>query len=163
MTLLAIVVSIVAVAFAGALGTAVHDSQARYYAEQTQTRHAVVATTIGDSLTGHMVYSVVITANARWQADGAEHIGEVLLDHPVKAGNSVKIWVDTRGDSVEPPSPASRAGTDAVTAAVFAWLTVIAVMAALVTVVRTCVHRSQNAAWDLELRNLTEGRTNRQP
>jgi hypothetical protein len=164
---LGILVPLVAAAFAGALGTAVHDARNREYTAQAQTRHAVTAKAIDDSTIVLAVDDSLATrVKARWQVNGTEHTGSLDWDHTVKTGDPLAIWVDRNGDRVDPPAPTAQAGVDAVGVAYAAWVTVTLAVAGLVCWGRSHLDRQRDSAWEREIRCLIDndgGRTNRRP
>ncbi len=74
---LAVVVSLLAVPVAAAVGTAVHDSRRDVYAQQHHTRHLVTATITDDTAAQNISRTNTATMAARWSATGAEHTGAV--------------------------------------------------------------------------------------
>ena len=74
---LAVVVSLLAVPIAAAVGTAVHDSRGHLYAEQAHTRHIVAATVTDVPASQQVLRTGTITVPVRWSAAGAEHTGAV--------------------------------------------------------------------------------------
>lgn len=161
---LAVVLVVIATAFAGVCGTLIHDSQTQKYLRQAQTRHAVVATAIDDSESAAGPETTTFAVQARWRFNGVDHAGLIGRANAVKAGAPLKIWVDDSGGPVEPPSPVQRATMDALSAAVVGWLIVVAAAAQVVAAVRAHAARMRNAQWDKDIRCLTDndgGRTNR--
>ena len=163
--MLAIVVALIAVPIAGAIGTSVHDTRARIYAEQAQTRHIVtaIATTNSTALATNSGFSMV---RVKWSAPGGEHAATLIRDKPIKAGQPVDIWVDQAGAYADSPLAPGRAGFDAVVAAVLAWCAVVGVMAGLTQGLRWRLDRRRYAQWDTEISTLAngnDGRTNLQP
>jgi len=161
---LAVVVIVTATAFAGVFGTIIHDNQAQKYLQQTQTRHAVVATAVDDSESAVAPNTVAFTVNARWRYNGINHTDLIGWNNTVKAGDSLRIWVDDQGARAERPSPVERAAVDALTAAVVGWLIVVAAAAQVVAAVRAHATRMRDAQWERDIRCLTDddgGRTNR--
>jgi hypothetical protein len=150
---------------AGAIGTAVHESRARLYTEQAQTRHIVAATAIEDS-TAFVEQDVeAFRTHAHWRANGVEHFGSVDLAFATKAGDPLDVWVDASGDQVAAPTPTSRAGIDAMFAGAGAWLTVMAGVAGLSMIVRLWLTRRRYTGWDREWQSLVSddgGRTGSQ-
>lgn len=147
---LAIAISLTAIPFAGAIGTAVHEAQARTYAAEQQTRHRATTTTEDNAV-------------ARWQVGDAENAG--ALDAAVKDGSSLDVWVDRNGRHVGPPAPSWQAGADAVVAAVGFWLSVTALAALLVAAVRPFLRRARYGGWNRDIASLVHddgGRTKRQ-
>jgi hypothetical protein len=151
---------------AGAIGTAVYDSRARMYAVESHTRHTISGTVIEDSTV------VVIPRDAeafrapvRWQADGVEHIDSVMLDHATTVGDQVDVWVDAAGNQAPAPTPAWRAGLDAVGAGAAAWAGMMAGIALAFVLVRVRLARRRSLSWERELHALVSddgGLTGRQ-
>jgi hypothetical protein len=164
---LGILVALVSVAYAGALGTAVHDARSRVYIAQAQTRHTLTATATEDStIVSRVDDSTATRVNARWQVDGTEHSGIFNWGHAVKTGDPLMIWVDRNGDRVDAPAPTSQAVEDAVGVAYVVWQTVVLVTAALVWLGRSYLDRRRDSAWERDIRCLIDdggGRTNRKP
>ena len=161
---LAVVLTVVSIPIAGAIGTFVHEDRTRLYAEEAQSRHQVTATAIEDGTVVTQQHSVSFTAPAAWTAAGRDHSEIVTWSGPVKAGDQQSIWVNTDGAKVEPPSPSSRAAADAVAIAISVWLGVAAALAGLVYVVRRGLDHRRHAQWDCELNasRQNDGRTNHQ-
>jgi hypothetical protein len=144
---LAVAVSLAAIAFAGAIGTAVHDDHARTYAAEEQSRHKI---TTPENRT------------ARWHVGDVENAG--ALRTSMNDGLSLDNWVDQSGHRVGPPAPSWQAGADAVVAAVGFWLSVTAAAALLVAAVRRFLRRARYAGWNREIASLVHddgGTTNR--
>jgi hypothetical protein len=147
---LAVVISLAAIPFAAAVGTAVHDEHAHTYAAQQHDRHQVTTTATNDKF--------------RWQAGDVENAGSFPWKNPVKDSASVGIWVDSNGRQVSPPAGAWQAGADAVVAAAGFWLCVIAAATLLVTLARRGLRRARYAGWNRDIATLVHddgGRTNR--
>jgi len=162
---LGILIALVAAAFAGALGTAVHDARSREYIAQAQTRHTVTARATEDStIVLRVDDSTATSVNARWQVNGTEHTGTVNWDHAVKTGDPLTIWVDRDGDRVDAPTPSTQAGADAVGVAYGTWQTVALAVAGFVYWARSRLDCRRDAVWERDIRCLIDdagGRTNR--
>jgi hypothetical protein len=128
---LAVKVSLLAVPVAAAVGTAVHDSRRDVCAAQHHTRHLVTATITDGAADNNISRTNTATMAARWSAAGAEHTGAVTAQSATKPGDHVAIWVDNNGAATDEPTPTTRAGVDAVTAALFMWAGVTAAAAIL--------------------------------
>lgn len=161
---LAAVLTVVSIPIAGAIGTFVHEDRTRLYAEEAQSRHQVTATAVEDGAVVTQPRSVSFTAPAAWSAAGRDHSEIVIWSGPAKAGDQQTIWVNSDGAKVEPPSPSSRAATDAVAIAITVWLGVTAALAGLVYLVRCGLDWQRHAQWDWELNasRQNDGRTNHQ-
>ena len=147
---LAIVVSLLAIPIAAAVGTAVYDSNRHLYAEQAHTRHTVAAT-VSDVPASQILRTGTTTVAARWTAAGAEHTGTVKAQLTTKAGDTVEIWVDDNGAQVPAPTPTTRAAVDAVTGAVVIWICVAAIAATLFTATRAVCDRIRFTGWQHDL------------
>jgi hypothetical protein len=150
---LGILVGLVAAACAGALGTAVHEERSRVYIAQAQSRHTVTAKAIDDST---IVFgaddNTATRVSARWQVNRIEHAGSFTWDRVVKTGDALRIWVDSDGNRVDPPTPTSQAGVDAVCLAFSVWQTVVLVVTGLICWGRSRLQRRRDAAWEREIR-----------
>ncbi len=152
---LGILVGLVAAACAGALGTAVHEERSRVYIAQAQSRHTVTAEAIDDSTIFLGADDNTATrVSARWQVNGIEHTGSFTWDGAVKTGDALRIWVDSYGGRVDPPTPTSQAGVDAVCVAFSVWQTVVLVVTGLICFGRSRLQRRRDAAWEREIRRL---------
>lgn len=161
---LGILVALVSVAYAGALGTAVHDARSRVYIAQAQTRHTLTATATKDStIVSGVDDSTATRVNARWQVDGTEHSRSFNWDQPVKTGDPLTIWVDRNGDRVDAPAPTSQAGADAVGVAYAAWQTVALAAAGLVSWGRSRLDRRRDSVWERDIRCLIRDGSGRTP
>jgi hypothetical protein len=162
---LVFVTALAVIPVAGTIGTAVYESRARLYAEQAQTRHTVAATAIDDRTVIVDQNAEVFTTEARWRANGVEHVGSVDLAHATKAGDQLDVWVDASGDQVAAPTPTSRAGIDAMFAGAGAWLIAVAGVAGLSMFVRLWMTHRRFLGWDREWQALVSdngGRTGSQ-
>lgn len=149
---LAFAVSILALPLAAAVGTAVHESRARVYAEQAQTRHQVVATITGESDGRRNLSSPTVTAPARWVAAGAEHTGMVAVPRAVKPGDRVDVWVDEQGSPVS--KPMFSALDEAVAVGAAFWFGVVTGAVALFGLARILLDRSRHAGWQRDFDRL---------
>lgn len=144
---LAIMVSLLAVPLAGAVGTAVYDSRRDVYAEQARTRHITTATITDDTAAQKISRTGEATMQARWSAFGLEHSGAVTAPSASESGDHVTIWVDNNGILADKPTPTSRAAVDAVTAAAAIWASVAAAAAILVAGTRAVCDRIRAIGW----------------
>lgn len=143
----AVMVSLLAIPVAAALGTAVHDSQRDVYAQQHHTRHLVTATITDDTAAQKISRTNTVTMAARWSAAGAEHTGAVTAQSATEPGDHVAIWVDDNGELIDEPTSTSRAGVDAVTAALFMWAGVTTAAALLVAGIQAVCGRIRAIRW----------------
>ena len=161
---LAVLLTVVAVPIAGAIGTSVYDAHTRVYLQEAQTRHQVTATAIEDGKVVAQQKSISFTAQATWTAAGRDHSDIVTWPDLVNAGDRQFIWVNVDGEKVDPPPSSSDAAADAAGIAISVWLGVAAASAGLVYAVRRGLNRRRYAQWDCEFDASREnnGRTNHQ-
>ena len=158
----AVLVSLLAVPVAAAVGTAVHDSRRDVYAQQHHNRHLATATITDGTAAQNLSRTITATMAARWTAAGSERTGAVETQSATKAGDHVAIWVDDNGALTDGPTPTSRAGADAVTAALFMWAGVTAAAAILVAGIQAVCDRVRAIRWQRALDTLV-GRDGHKP
>ena len=159
---LAVVVSLLAAPITAAVGTAVYDSRRDVYAEQDHTRHIVTATITDVPAAQNILRTNTATMAARWSAAGAEHTGAVTAQSATEPGDQVEIWVDDSGALTDEPTPTTRAGVDAVTAALFMWAGVTAAAAILLAATRAVCDRIRASRWQHAIDTLV-GRDGHKP
>jgi hypothetical protein len=151
-----------AVPVAAAVGTAVHDSRRDVYAQQHHIRHLVTATITDDTAAQNISRTNTATMAARWSAAGAEHTGAVTAQSATEPGDQVAIWVDDSGALTDEPTPTTRAGVDAVTAALFMWAGVTGAAAILLAGTRAVGDRIRASRWQHAIDTLV-GRDGHKP
>jgi hypothetical protein len=151
---LAVVISLVTLPIAGAVGTAVIDSRRDLYAEQANSRSTVVATVTDVPDSAREPRIGAITVPARWSAGGSDYTGTIAADSTVDIGDPVEIWVDNNGKWVPAPTSTTRAALDAVAATLLIWLCVTGAAAAVVAITRAHCTRIRYARWQHGLDNL---------
>lgn len=164
--LLAVAVSLIVVPIAGTIGTAVYDARGRVYAEEAHSRYPVTATVVGESTAAVRENMAATVVQIRWRTEGGEHTDAFALDHAVKTGDLINIWVNGQGNRVRPPTPTSQAGVEGALAGVMVWLGVVVAVSTLFATVRLWLNRLRYAGWDRGIRSLAGndgGRTNSQP
>ena len=142
---LAVLLTVVAVPIAGAIGTFVYDAHTRVYAQEAQTRHQVTATPIEDGTVVTQPKSLSFTARATWTVVGRDHPEIFIWSDRVKAVDQKSIWVNADGAKVGPPSSSSDAAADAVGIAINVGLGVAAASAGLLYVVRRGLDHRRDA------------------
>jgi hypothetical protein len=151
---LAVVVSLLAVPIAAAVGTAVYDARSQAYAEQADTRHTVPATVTDVPASPQILRTGTTTVPARWTAAGAEHTGAVKAPSTAKTGDTVEIWVGHSGEQAPAPTPTTRAAVEAVTGVLVIWVSVAAIAATLSTLTRAVCDRIRLTGWQHDLDSL---------
>lgn len=166
LTLVLIAIPVAFIAVAGAVGTSQYDARSRAYAEAARTSHPVTATAIEDSDVVVSPNSIVTVVTARWNANGANHVGEFPYPERLTAGDEFTIWVDAQGRRIVRPPSAGRAVNEASGIAVGSWLAVAATSAALGYGLHRRLDRRRYAQWERDLALLAGddgNRTNHQP
>lgn len=146
-TLIAFVVSLLAIPFAGVAAGVTYGVRDRVYVQQAQQRHTVTATitqTTADD-TG------ITVAQVKWPVSQGERSGQLELADAAEVGDRTTVWVDVRGDLVTPPTPTWQAAGDAFAAALATLLVIAVGVVALVISVRSRLNRARDAQWDREL------------
>jgi hypothetical protein len=160
-SLLILVIVVLALPVAGAIGTTTHDSRAREYAALRLTSHQVDAIATDDSIPGKLRYQDTYTTPLQWQFAGRHHSGTIRTRAMMKPGDRKQIWVDAAGNQTVAPLTDRDAAIDAVGAAVASWAVVAGAGATAMVVLRYQLNRRRYAAWDRELEDLADnGRTN---
>ncbi|WP_142277126.1 Rv1733c family protein [Mycobacterium asiaticum] len=150
---LCVAVTLLAAPFAAAVGTAIHDSRARSYAEQAESRTAVNATVLDRPARSDSTW-----VQARWFAAGTEHTGVVQSESAPKPGEVIDIWANPDGSYAGPPH--MSAAREAVLVAMAIWLNAAVGAAALFAATRAACNRARDAGWRPEL---VTGEGNEQP
>ena len=153
--LLAVAISLIGVPFAAAFGTSVHEQRAHMYAQQTHDLHQLAAVATANSTIVPRGYSVEIHVPVTWHAKGATRTDVITVAEPVRAGADVTIWLDRDGGLARPPAPPTRAGVEAVGAALAVWLGLSAVCTLVVVLIRARLDRARAKAWDHDLQTLS--------
>lgn len=152
--MLAVVVSLLVIPVAGAVGSAVYDTRAHLYAREARTWHRVTATIIGTGGEAVHPYSGRPVMQARWAAEGGWYTAFLPIKDPVKPGDLVQVWVDDDGNPVDAPPPTSNAGSEAVTIAVSIAVLVIGVSASLVVATRWQLDRIRDTQAERAIQTL---------
>ncbi|WP_101949607.1 hypothetical protein [Mycobacterium sp. 3519A] len=148
---LAVLLAIVAIPVAAAVGTSVHEERLRLYAEQAQTRHQVMANAVGEGQVVPNHRSVAFVAEATWTDAGIPHQGVVPWSGKAEIGDKQRIWVDDHGDYVGPPSSPGRATAEAVAVSFLILLGVVELAAASVHLIRRRLDDRRFALWEREI------------
>lgn len=162
---LAALLVMIAAACAGILGTFVYEAEKQQYLGEAVARHTVVATALDDSTPGVRPSSSDSSVRARWRSNGVDHVEAIGLDYPIKAADSVSIWVDANGNKVDAPTPATQAARNAVNIAFLAWWVTVLAVLQIVGMIRVRIARSRDMQWEHDIRQIVDdetGRTNRQ-
>lgn len=162
---LAVVVTLCAVPFVAALGTAYRDTASAEYAEQTAQRHQVTAIALGDSVNSAWPDVRNNDVDVEWtDAAGHHHVASLTWPNRVGHADPIDIWVDVDGNVVAQPMSPADAAAEAVSVALLAWLALAGTVAGFLAGLRLWLNRTRRAAWERDLAELIgddRGRTNR--
>jgi hypothetical protein len=75
------------------------------------------------------------------------HTGEVTAQSDTEPGDHLAIWVDDKGALTDAPASTTRAGVDAVTAALFMWAGVTGAAAILLAGTQAGCNRIRASRW----------------
>ena len=124
-------------------------------AEQRSDRvvTAVLAKKAPTSTVDPYVADPEVWAQARWTApDGATRSGQILARAGTPAGGKVDIWVNTTGETVDPPAQHQTVVIGAITVGVIGGLFVDLILMGTDIIIRRTLDRRRLAAWDSEWR-----------
>jgi hypothetical protein len=160
--LLTLLLAILAVPVAGALGTAVYDNQIHVFADERMARHLVEAKATHDSAVTALPYQFSYVSEVRWEFAGKIHTGVASTRSRMKVGDQTSVWVDAAGEFAPPPRGDEDAAAGAVIAALGLWIAIAGGATAAYALLRACLNHLRHAAWDRALADLAEndGRTN---
>ncbi|MBM7863833.1 Rv1733c family protein [Lentzea nigeriaca] len=157
----ALVIALLAVPVAGAVGSELHarqqtrvavDQQTRQRADAVLAENAPPAAHVDDR--GTVLEAVPV--RARWLGpDGQERQGEVQAHYGATAGTTVPIWIDRHGGLTAPPLSAEGAVITAIGAALLVWGAATAAVALLYLVTRFVHTRLRRRRWELEWRQVS--------
>jgi hypothetical protein len=156
--LLVVVVALLAAPIAGAAGTSIYDILSHRFAAIASTRQEVPATVTHDSTLAPKTYEKPFLTAVRWDFHGAVHTDEVRTDQ-MKAGQKLRIWVDTAGDRTVKPLTNENAATEAVVSAFGLWFAAAGIASVAWMVLRLRLNRSRYADWDRALDDLADHNT----
>ncbi|MEZ0351575.1 hypothetical protein [Mycobacterium sp. pR1184] len=146
-TLIAFVVALLAIPFAGVAAGSTYGVRERVYVQQAHQRHAVTATITQTAVDD----SGIAVVQAKWPVPQGERTGQLELADAVEVGDRTTVWVDMHGDLVTAPTPTWQAVGDAFAAALGTLLVIAAGVVALVISVRSRLNHARDAQWDREL------------
>jgi hypothetical protein len=126
-------------------------------AAEAATRHPVDAVAVGNSKTDPTMSDsapTTFSAQVRWFAQNASRDAETKVDHPVKAGDHVPIWVDDRGNVTTAPLTDDDIHVVAIGTAALIWLVAAVLLGGAFAVLHGTLDRSRNRGWDRGLHQL---------
>jgi hypothetical protein len=152
-----LIMLIVAVYPAMALGEAGYAARSHTNAAEAATRHSVDAVAIGNGKSNPTVSGAVPTTfsvQVRWLAQNTTREAEAKVDRAVKAGDPVNIWVDDRGNITTAPLTDDDIHVVAIGTAALVWLAAAVILGAVFAMLHGVLDRSRNRGWDRGLHEL---------
>jgi dipeptidyl aminopeptidase/acylaminoacyl peptidase len=149
---LAMVVS--AALYCATLADSFYASRSHTVAVEAATRHLVDATAVAASTADPKTVQQAVqryTVHVRWLAQNVTREKDLRLDHAVKAGDHVPVWLDDRGNATTPPLTDVGAHGDAVGAAALLWVLVTSVIGGAVVLLRRLLNGVRYRSWDRAL------------
>jgi flagellar basal body L-ring protein FlgH len=103
----AVAFSLFAASVAGAIGTTVHYSQSRVYPEEAHTRQPIraIVTITRHSAKVPRPHANTAIIQARWQAEGIEHVDIFRSQRAVTVGDQIDIWASESRRRLQLPRP----------------------------------------------------------
>lgn len=152
----AMLVVLIAVPFAGMLGSNTYARESERARFETATRHQVTATLLVDAppaSAGGRNATVGGTALVKgtWaRSDGTRVTGEVLTARGGLAGDRVSVWLDTTERPVSAPLREDIAMWNAIGMVLFSWLGLITLCGAAYWLAHLHFNRARYAEWERE-------------
>jgi hypothetical protein len=144
-------------------GSGIYADRAQSVSEHMHSRHPVDATAVSPSTFPSRV-APNRSVQARWVTAFTERTELVGVDHDVKAGDRLTVWLDSDGNVVSPPETLSDARGYAAALTVALWLGVTVTSVACLVLLRAVLNSRRFHSWDREwqlLINNDDGWANR--
>jgi len=152
-----IVMLLVAAYPAWVVGQTGYAARSHAIAAEAASHHPVEATALGNSRSEPSISESVETTfvvDVRWFAQNATHDAVAKVDHPVKAGDHVGIWLNDAGKVTTPPLTDADARIAAIGTVALLWLTMAAMVGAAFAMLRKVLDGARDRGWDRGLREL---------
>jgi hypothetical protein len=162
-----LLLGLLAVPVAAAVGTGAHEAAARQAAHQRSLLHVVPARTLEDALApvgpdGPVVGPLPVRVS--WvDHTGVTKRAAVEVEPGTPAGTKVSVWVDAHGREAPPPSTASETVMTGVWTAVGGLLAAWSCLTLAVVGIRRALDRSRLRMWETEWRQVAPHWTGRDP
>lgn len=150
---LAVLVTLLAVPIAGAVGLAVYDTKRDFYAQQALTRQNITATVLDETAKPDLRRNTV-RVSVQWYWAGTQHTGMLRESTTAQPGDTVDIWVDRNGSMVGAPKSEGTALLDALVVAAFTWVLVAAGAGFVLSGIRALHRRMCDDAWQRDIDRL---------
>ncbi|AKS31792.1 hypothetical protein [Mycolicibacterium goodii] len=154
----AVLLTIAAIYPAAHLGHAGYAGRAQAIAAEAAARHPIEATALAGSTIDPTLAEATTPASfhvrVQWNTQSGVRQALSAVDHPVKAGDKVRIWLDDKGAVTSAPKTDSDARIAGIGAFVFAWLAMVVLIGGGYAAVHVALTRRRNREWDQGLREL---------
>jgi hypothetical protein len=130
--------------------------RAQTFAAEAATRHPAEATALSSTKPTTPGPAPGYAVQIQWFAQNATHDGTLRLNHEVKTGDHVRIWLNQRGELTQAPRTDVDARTDAIGSAALLWLVAVSIAIGLLTVLRRVMDRIRYRAWDRSWRLMVD-------
>ena len=160
--LVILIVALLAVPVAGAVGTEVYDDLVHTFGAAQRDRHEVQAVATRDSVARPQELELRFLTPIQWQSAGAAHTDDVRTGR-MKIGEQLMIWVDNAGSRTTEPLTDKDAAAQAIVAAFLLWSGAVGVATTAWAMLGMRLNRARYRDWDRELDDLADndGRTNK--
>ena len=148
--LIAVVVTLAAIAPAAAFGTSVLTQQSQVALQQATDRHTVSATAMAGSVIEARIAAVRFWSPVRWMANDVVHNAWIEGTDDLKSGDLTTVWVNDRGELAGPPLTHEQVSANAFGAGVLLWLSIVGGMCLVIQVLRWRLDRTRYADWSNE-------------
>ncbi|WP_443677846.1 Rv1733c family protein [Mycolicibacterium baixiangningiae] len=139
---------IVAGFFAAQVSTSVRTDHMHAVGMDAANRHPIEAVALERSQVKPQRPITTFTVPVQWFANGGTRDKTVEIQHPVKAGDRVRLWIDAQGNAVSAPRSEADARASGVGAGLGFWLLSLCVVATALVVLRRALNRVRYRAWD---------------
>ncbi|WP_199433780.1 Rv1733c family protein [Qaidamihabitans albus] len=163
--LLVILVPLMVLPFAAALGSETYARESRVAATEASERHEALAVLVADApatpLSAHGGASRDETSVlAEWRLpDGTRRTGTIRAEAGLPAGTEVPIWLDEDGDVVLAPRTATTAAWEGVAVAATLWLGAVAMCAMGFWLACRALDRRRFGQWEREWEDIDRQRS----
>ncbi|ASR35774.1 hypothetical protein BAY61_13040 [Prauserella marina] len=154
--MLVILVSVTALPFASAVGSETYADESPAVTAQARQRHQVEAVLVDNAPPVRPpVYggasNNVTSVRAEWVlSDGTRRTGTIQAEAGSRAGSTVPIWIDARGDVVRAPLTSGEVLWNAIAVTLSLWSGIVIACAGGFWLTRKALDRRRFAEWERE-------------
>ena len=141
---------------AAGVDRSVYAARSATIAAETQARHPVEAVAVSPSTVSAQGVILAYATQVQWPMGTSVRDKVIRMDHPVKAGDRVRVWIDDEGNATTPPPTNIDARGDSIGAAALLWLAVLFGCSLFLAVLRRVLDALRYQSWDRELHALAD-------